>query len=374
MPDDRADVVICGGGVIGVAIAYYLAKRGVPSQIIEADGVASGASGAAAGLLSPPTADQARGPLGELLRLSFDMHARLAASLIAESGIDYEFAQAPRLLLALSKEEERTLRAEVERRHGVGLEARWLTPSDVRRVCDWIDQPVFGALVGETPAQVDPYRYTLALLTAAERFGVSLRTGRVTGLERTDERVSGVHVGDSTVHAQTVVIAMGPWSAEAAEWLGCPVPIEPLKGQIVRVRPPRPLTTCGFSNLNDDYVMPKPSGLVYLGTTQERVGFDLAPTTAARDQILRFGLQAASVLGEAEFVDQTACLRPLSADDVPIMGRAPGLEGAYVATGHGRKGILMSPAVGRAMAELIIDGAATSLNLTPFDPARFAQA
>ncbi len=372
MANDQADVVICGGGVIGAAIAYYLVQRGLRPVVVEADAVGSGASGAAAGLLSPPSLAETQGPLAELLRVSFDMHEPLARVLVEESGVDYSFGHGPRLLLAFSEEDEKALRQEAKERQAAGLEGRWLDPSEVRDCCDWIDRPVRGALMGEDPGQLDPYRFTLALITAAERGGATVRTGRVSGIEMDGNRVSGVRVGDSVIATRAAVIAMGPWSGEAGDWLGMPVPIEPLKGQIVRVRPPRELTVCGFSNRNDDYVMPKLSGLVYLGTTMERVGFDLSTTTAAREQILAFALEAASVLGEAEVVEQTACLRPLSYDEIPIMGTVPGVVGAYVATGHGRKGILMATASGQAMAELIVDGRARCLDMTPFDPARFA--
>ena len=117
---------------------------------------------------------------------------------------------------------------------------------------------------------------------------------------------------------------------------------------------------------------PKRSGLVYLGTTMERVGFDSAPTLEARDRILAIGARFSSVLEAAEVIEQTACLRPLSADDLPIMGAVPGVDGAYVATGHGRKGILLSTASGKAMADLIVEGRTDCIDLTPFDPARFA--
>jgi glycine/D-amino acid oxidase-like deaminating enzyme len=92
----------------------------------------------------------------------------------------------------------------------------------------------------------------------------------------------------------------------------------------------------------------------------------------ARDEILEFAVGFASGLESAEFVEQTACLRPLSADGVPIMGAVPGIEGAYLATGHGRQGILQSPPSGKAMAELVLDGSTETMDLTPFAPGRFA--
>ncbi len=372
MTSNGADVVICGGGVIGAAIAYYLGKRGVAAVIVEADGVASGASGAAAGLLSPPNLQQSRGSMAELIRTSFDMHATLAETLPGESGVEYEYAPSPRLSLAETEGEAVGLRREADVMRAAGLPGRWLSPREVRERCPWLDRPLLGALEGEPSAQLDAYKYTLALITAAERMGARVRNGRVSRIEVDAGRATGVRIGDRLIATDSVIVAMGPWSADAGSWLGCPLPVEPLKGQIVRLRPAKPLPLIGFTDQHDDYVLPKRSGLVYLGTTMERVGFDPAPTLEARDRILAIGARFSSILEAAEVIEQTACLRPLSPDDLPIMGAVPGVDGAYVATGHGRKGILLSTASGKAMADLIVEGRTDCVDLAPFDPARFA--
>jgi glycine/D-amino acid oxidase-like deaminating enzyme len=372
--DSNPSVVICGGGVVGVATAYYLSRRGVTSVIVEANGVASGASGAAAGIISPLSAEQARSPLAEIIRTGVAMHGDLSLRLPEESSIDYAFERRPTLLIATTEQEETEIRAEIEGRIAVGVDAQWLTLEDVREQFGWIDQPIRGAMLGEIPGVLDPYRFSLALLAAAERAGCEVRSGRVSGIEQEGGRVTGVRVGDDVIPADAVVLAMGPWSQEAAEWIGTPLPVTPLKGQIVRVRPDGPLPNCGFGNRNNDYVMPKSPGVILLGTTEEDVGFDDAPTREARDSILQFGVRYASSLGSAALVEQTACLRPLSADEMPIVGAVAGLDGAYVATGHGRKGILMSPPTGAAVAELILDGGASTLDLSNFSPSRFQQA
>jgi glycine/D-amino acid oxidase-like deaminating enzyme len=366
-----SEVVICGGGVIGAAIAYYLGKRGVHVTIIEADAVASGASGAAAGLLSPPPVGGIGEPPAELQARGSAMHDDLAKTLPEESGVAYGFTRTRRVLLAATDEEERMLRSLVERAQHAGQEAQWLAPAEVTALCPWIDRPGLGGMVRpETVGQLDPYRYTLALIAAAERMGATVRSGRVTELVRSGGRATGVRVGETTIEADAVVIAMGPWSIEAGEWLGMAVPVEPLKGQIVKVRPPEELPPFGFTNAGN-YATTKDDGIVFLGTTEEEAGFDNAITDEARDMILEFGTGFSSVLEQAELLEQTACLRPLSTDGLPIMGRVPGLEGAYLATGHGRQGILMSPASGQAMTDLILDGSTDCIDLAPFDPARF---
>ncbi|HJM90204.1 MAG TPA: FAD-dependent oxidoreductase [Dehalococcoidia bacterium] len=372
-PSDPAtnDVVICGGGVIGTAIAYYLGKRGVRSTIIEADAVASGASGAAAGLLSPPPLATTTEPPYELRVRGFEMHDELAETLPAESGVDYSFSRDRRVQLATTEEEERRLRDAADTARAAGRSIEWFDAAGVTQLCPWIDRPGRGGVVGEPVGQLDPYRYTLALVAAAEQMGATLRSGSVSGIAQADGRVAGVVVGGAVIPADVVVVAMGPWSIDAGSWLGFDVPVEPLKGQIVRVKPSDDLVPFGFG-YDSNYVTTKEGGLVFIGTTEERAGFDVATTNEARDEILRFGMTFSSVLGEAELVEQTACLRPLSSDGLPIMGRVPGLAGAYLATGHGRQGILMSPPSGQAMADLIVDGATDCIDLAAFDPARFA--
>ncbi len=361
--------VICGGGVIGAAIAYELASRGRPPLIIESDAVASGASGAAAGILTPPPAGGSD-PLDELRRVSFALHTDLATRLPEESGVDYAYSVTPRVLLATNAEEEAQARAIAERLAAAGDDGRWVDADALTAVTGWVDQGHRGGVILEPSAQLDPYRFTLALVTAAERLGAIVQSGRVTGLMRDGGRVIGVALDGRSVEASRVVVAMGPWSAEAGDWFGTGVPVVPLKGQIVKVRPSQTFAAHSFSHAGN-YAITKPDGIVFLGTTEERVGFDRGVTEEARDEILSWGLRFASALRDAELVEQTACLRPLTRDERPMIGAIEGLDGAYLATGHGRQGILMAPATGRAIADLILGGATDCFDLTPYDPMRF---
>ncbi len=369
MSDNGTDVVICGGGVIGAAVAYYLAKRGVRSTLVEANTIAHGASGYAAGFLSPPKLEHLRSPMAAILEQSYGMHGPLADELQQDSGIDYRFAWAPSPIVACSKEDALDLQAAATEVEG----ARWIEADELHDISPLIDPGPRGAYLGRPTGQLDSYLYTSALVAAAERLGSSVRLGRVTGLAGAGDRITGATLaGGETISADAVVVAMGPWSAEAGPWLGAAVPVEPLKGQILRLRPNRDLPLAGFTEPGGDYLMLKSSGLIYTGTTEERAGFDAHPTRAGHDAIRAFGARHASGLAAMEVVQHTACLRPLSPDDRPIIGAVPGRPGAFLATGHGRKGVLMSPATGAALAELILDGQASSLDLGPFDPARFA--
>ena len=365
-------VVICGAGVIGGAIAYYLAKRGTIATIIESDAVAAGASGAAAGWLPSPPPSTTANTTYQLQRLGIDMHQEMARKLPAESGVDYGFRLLPSLLLAVTAAEEAAARERVQSLADAGRDGRWVDQGELLALTGWVSGGnARGAAVLEPSVALDAYRYSLALVTAAERMGVVVQSGTVRGLLQEDGRVTGVEVGRRAIEADTVVIAMGPWSGDAAPWLRTAVPVGPLKGQIVKVRPRRPLPLYNF-NRGGNYVLTKAPDSVFLGTTEEHVGFDRGITTEARDEILEFAVGFAPELADAELVEQTACLRPLSADGLPIMGAVPQLAGAYVATGHGRSGIMQSLPSGLAMSELILDGSSHSVDLGPFDPVRFA--
>lgn len=369
------DVIICGGGAVGAAIAYYLSKLQLRVLIVESHSIAQGASGFAAGIVSAP-GPFATGPMGELHSLSFESHRELASSLPEQTGLEYDFEECPMLSVADTASEARALRSAVRFLidKGAGKSSiRWIDSGEVPNVCPWIDLPVSGGLLNMGSALVDPRKFTEALVAAARRLGASIRHARVTGITQSGGRVTGIELGGETVPAGSVVFAMGPWTAEASDWLDFDIPVYPLKGQILRLRIDGPLHQVGFSNGEGDYLVPKRSGLVYVGTTEENVGFDTSPTGEARRNILAFANRYVSNVSEAEVVEQTVCLRPMSRDEVLIMGRVPGTEGAYVATGHGRSGILLSTGSGRAMAELIAGGRSECLDLTPFDPARFTR-
>lgn len=356
--------------MIGAAVAYYLVQRGYRPTIVEKDAVASGASGAAAGLISPSGPDL--GPLTEITALGFGMHAELARTLPDESGVEYGYRLTPRVLVAKNDDEAVEGRALAAQLPAAPASGGWLDAEELNRRTGWVDRVEVGGVELPSLGQLDPYRFTLALVTAAERRGATVRSGTVDGMRVEDGRVTGVSVGGRMRDADIVVLAAGPWSAVIEQWTDVRIPVTPLKGQIVKVRPSTPLGQFCVTNAGN-YCLTKDDGIVYIGTTEEEAGFDVSITVAARDEILKFGLGLSSAFESAEFVEQTACLRPLSADGLPIIGPLAGIEGAYVATGHGRQGILMAPPTGRAISDLIADGSTDRVDLSRFDPMRFTR-
>jgi len=365
------DVVIVGGGIAGMAAAYYLAKSGVPSIVVERDAIGSHASGFAYGGLSPMTGFGIPGPLAEIAHDGMRLHRELAPVLAEETGIDVDFRLRASLALAFTEADVRRLRAALPWQQGQpGYAVRWLDRAEALSVEPRISDETLGAALIEGGGAVEPYRLVLALTRAAERLGVVLRHGRAIGLRRDGGRITGVVLEREVLSCATAVLAMGPWSAEASEWIGTPIDVRPLKGQILRLQAPGPPVECSVG-WGHNYATSKTDDLLWAGTTEEEAGFDEESTPAARDDIGAALVRMLPVMADAQVAQQTACLRPVTSDGLLVLGGVPGLDGVYVATGGARKGILYGPAMGHAIADLVL-GRDTRIALDAFAPGRFA--
>jgi len=365
------DVVIVGGGIAGMAAAYYLAKSGVPSIVVERDAIGSHASGFAYGGLSPMTGFGIPGPLAEIAHDGMRLHRELAPVLAEETGIDVDFRLRASLALAFTEADVRRLRAALPWQQGQpGYAVRWLDRAEALSVEPRISDETLGAALIEGGGAVEPYRLVLALTRAAERLGVVLRHGRAIGLRRDGGRITGVVLEREVLSCATAVLALGPWSAEVSDWIGVPIEVRPLKGQILRLQAPGPPVECSVGWAHS-YATTKTDGLLWAGTTEEEAGFDEESTPAARDDIGAALVRMLPVMADAQVAQQTACLRPVTSDGLLVLGGVPGLDGVYVATGGARKGILYGPAMGHAIADLVL-GRDTRIALDAFAPGRFA--
>jgi glycine/D-amino acid oxidase-like deaminating enzyme len=351
-------VLICGGGVIGASIAYFLSRRGVETTVIERTGVACAASGKSGGFLALDWCDGT--PLESLSRRSFALHGRLAE----EMGNDWNYRPLTTYGGSMGL-----------RRQASGQEIDWLS-GRVR-----VNQRLGST---ETTAQVHPGKFTASMMQTAQAQGAELRLGTVTGVVRRGPRVAGVEVDGEKIDGDAVVIAMGPWSILATAWLPLPA-VFGLKGHSLvfdtgtRV-PPEALflevrETTGA--VQSPELFPRSDGTTYVCAiaSESPLPIDPAqvgPDAGAIERLERMCSAMSPVLASAKILARQACYRPVTRDGLPLIGAIPGLEGTYVATGHSVWGILNAPATGEAMAELIADGAAHSVDLSPFDPGRTA--
>ncbi|MEK7872679.1 MAG: glycine oxidase ThiO [Chloroflexota bacterium] len=378
----KPDVVIIGGGVAGCSTAYYLAREGVTSLVIERDGIGSQASGVAAGMLAPLAEASAPGPAFDLAYRSLRLHPEQAQRLREETGVDVQYAERPVLRLAFTEDEERDLldklawqqRLEPARMSKARLDVSWVRGDDLSRVEPLLGPGVRGAILSTHEAQVDAYRLSVALAEAASRRGVTIRNGGVVGVRRDGDRMTGVVLATGeVVEGSTYLFAMGPWASHCGEWLGLPVPVEPLRGQLVKLAAGPEITPRHVLFHKGNYVMAKVDGSVLAGTTEERVGFDIRVTEEGRASIAATVRRLAPALEGAQVVEYRAGLRPISADGLPLLGAVPGWRNVCMAAGYGRKGILLSAATGQAMAGLIAHGRAP-VSLDAFAPGRFLAA
>ena len=371
MSSDTRDVVVVGAGIIGCLTAYLLAKGGLKVTLLEADSVGSHASGFAFGEMGAIDGAGLPDPLLEFSLWSLRRHEPLAKELFEVSGVDNEYQARGRLKLAFNDEEARAYKKDLECQSKVTeLGVEWLDSQEVVKVEPLANPECLGAVYLQRAAMVEPYRHTLAAAQAAEKLGVESLLRRATGLVVQGDRCLGVSFENGAIQAGMVVLAMGPWTQQAASWHGANIPVTPLKGQILRLQhsAQRIRTSLHYSG---SYVASKPDGLIWAGTTEEEVGFDEETTLQARDKIMGDLLKMAPSMADAELVQQTACLRPLSGDGLPIVGKVPGWENLYVGTGAGRKGILWSTGMCYGLADLILTGRTEVPGIHHLDPARF---
>jgi glycine/D-amino acid oxidase-like deaminating enzyme len=348
--------------VIGAAIAYFASLKQADVLVIERSGVACAASGKSGGFLALDWCDGS--PLAPLARRSFELHAELAAAFDGRWG--YRRLE--------------TLSVVASARRQLNAASPLASPAWLGR--DAIVHQRLGSTA--TTAQVHPAQFTRGMLDAAIGRGARLRAGCVTGVACSADggRVSGVFVNGELIEGDAVVIALGPWSALAAQWLPLPT-VYGLKGHSVILRNPIPISPQALfveceamdGSVDTPEVFPRPDGTVYVCGLSSAAPLPPDPAEIASDAGAQAQLKAmvrtfAPALADAPVVAAQACYRPVTRDGLPLMGRVPGVAGAYVATGHSVWGMLNALATGEAMAELIVDGAARTVAIDAFDPAR----
>ena len=336
------DAAIVGGGLIGLASALELARRGRKVCVVDAADRAR-ASWAAAGILGPQSEVHAPSPMLELCRRSFALYPEFARGLPAEVG----FRPCGTLHLAFSDAEEAAL---VEQR-------RWQEQAALR-----VEERRHGgrlALFFPDEGQVNNRRLLLALREACLREGVELRQGRAAlGTAGLRFQASGFRPEAEEIQAREVVLCAGSWSGELAA-----LPVTPVRGQVLLVDAPPP--ECVVFG-GGGYAVPRGQRTL-IGATSENAGFDATPTEEGREALLL--VAARLVPGAHAVVDHWAGLRPATPDTLPLLGRLP--SGVIVATGHYRNGVLLAPVSAQIVAALV-EGKPPPVDLAPFRPLRYA--
>ena len=341
---EHHDVAVVGGGVIGLAVAWRAAQRGLRTVVLDAG--EDGAWRYAAGMLAPVTEAE----FGEDALLELGLRALDGfPAFCAELGVDLR--REGTLVVARDRDEADELERLLEHRVALGLAVERLRPSQARRAEPALAPTVRLALDVPGDAAVDPRRLVAALAEAVERAGGEIRRERVTDL--------------TTLPADQVVVAAGAWSGA----LGA-LPIRPVKGQIMRLRDPagQDLVTRTIRT-REGYLVPRGGGSYVLGATVEERGWDTAPTAGATLELIRDLAEVVPGVLELEIEELGAGLRPGTPDNLPIIGPAAGVVWA---TGHYRNGILLADVTAEAVVS-VLAGDGLPEWAAPCDPARFAE-
>ncbi|MGH9186140.1 MAG: glycine oxidase ThiO [Acidimicrobiales bacterium] len=369
-----AEVVVVGGGVIGLAVAWRSALAGLPTTVLD-DRPATGASHAAAGMLCPVTeAHYGEEALLALNLASAERWPAFAAELEAAAGLApgaAGYRTEGTLAVAFDEDDLRALE-ELHLYHlDLGLDTERLTSRACRALEPRLTPRVRGGILVPTDRQVETRAVTAALLRAGERAGVRLVRRRATELVADGGRATGVRADDGTVlgASTAVVLAAGAWSGALA-----PLPVRPVKGEILRLQGAggEPVLTHNLRGVRHGrsvYVVPRRDGRVIVGATVEEKGFDTTVTAGAVRALLDDAVELVPALADLDFVEAVAGLRPGTPDNAPLIG-ASSLDGLVVAAGHFRNGFLLTPVTADAVCELLTTGVAPEV-IRPFSPQRF---
>ena len=367
----RSDVVVIGGGIVGLAVAHALARVGVRVTLVERGAVGREASWAAAGYLSFQGSSNRPGPRLDLTRTSFGLYEGWIREIEELTGSDTGFWRCGLLEISLSEAEAVEARERAAWQRAAGYAAEWLDASTVRTRQPALagDLPVHGGLWLPRVAQVRPPRLLKALVDAARRRGVEIREhARVTDIARDGDRVTGVVVeGGERVAAPIVVNAAGSWAARLGPEMAV-MPVKPIKGTIVLLEVATPPTRELLVSERGS-VYPRRDDKLLVGATVEDVGYDTQVRLGSVQTLARQAVALLPALSDAVVAGSWAGLRPFSHDNLPYLGPVPGLRGAYAAAGHYRSGILLAPVTGLLLTEMILQKPPT-LPLEPFAVAR----
>jgi glycine oxidase len=362
------DVVIVGGGVIGLAAARELATRGRSVLVLDRGNPRDATSWAAAGMLAPQSEADAPSPFFTLCLASARQYQEWANHLHEESGVDPDYSDAGLIFVASTEESLCRLRGVVEWQKAAGLACELLSPDQTVKMEPRLTLPIAGAALMPGESHVTPRKILSSLEGACAAKQVEIRTG-VRVLEITSGRgqVTGVKTSMEHIDARCVVIASGVHTPEISG-LHPEIPLVPKKGQILSLT----TSTVAFRKMirwDHAYAVQRRNGELVIGATNEDAGFDRSLTPAGIGGLLEKAQRISACLGDLPIHDMWTGLRPATPDGLPVIGKA-GLEGLIYATGHYRNGILLAP-ITAACVGALIDAQPPPVTIDAFSPFRW---
>ncbi|WP_327595367.1 glycine oxidase ThiO [Streptomyces chartreusis] len=375
-----SDVLVIGGGIIGLVTAWRAAQRGFTTAVVDPE-PGGGAAQVAAGMLAAVTELH----YGEQTLLGLNLasarrYPDFAAELTDVTGHDLGYRRCGTLAVALDADDRAHLRELHTLQRQSGLDSEWLSGRECRRLEPMLAPGVRGGLRVDGDHQIDPRRLTGALLAACERTGVVFHRAWAERVDVVRDRATGVTTTDGTaLTADQVVLAAGSLSGRLG---GVPdavlPPVRPVKGQVLRLTVPQRYapflsrTVRAVVRGSQVYLVPRENGELVVGATSEELGWDTTVTAGGVYELLRDAHELVPGITELPLTETRAGLRPGSPDNAPLLGPTE-LAGLSLATGHYRNGVLLTPVTGDAMAHVLATGELPE-EARAFTPRRFSPA
>jgi glycine oxidase len=360
-PMSADNVVIIGGGVIGLMCAFLLKQEKIAALLLESEEVGRESSWAGAGILAPLYPLRYPQNIGDLARQSADLYRPITKQLFDLTGIDPEYHESGAIILDPDDKDQES---------EDNLRDKWRRPfqffdkSELHQLEPSIKSAGPTALLLPDVAQVRNPRLLKALRAAVGTGGGIREQARVTGFEISEGRLVGIRAGEESIPASRCIVAAGAWSTQLLEAAGLSIAVRPVRGQILLVgAPPRALQRIVINEYR--YLVPRRDGKILVGSTMEEVGFDKSTTKQARLDLLGAAIAMMPSLADYPIEAQWAGLRPGVPDNLPFIGEHPEVKGLFVCTGHYRNGLALAPASAQLVVDLLL-GRPPRLDPKPF--------
>jgi glycine oxidase len=353
----NSEILIIGGGVIGLSLARSLKKSGAGRiTILERGTPGRESSFAAAGMLAPQAETDKLDDFFDFCHESNKLYPQFAAELLDETGVDIELDRAGTLYLAFSDEDVKEINRRYVWQKGAGLAIEYLKAEDIRRSEPFVSPDVREGLFFPNDWQVENRKLLVALQKFAELNAIQIvENAEVKNVVVRSGKAIGAETGNETFSAETIILTTGAWtSLVTVNNLDLPFKVRPIRGQMLSFQAARRFFRHVIYSPRG-YVVPRVDGRILAGATVEDVGFDKSVTEAGIDFLLEHALEIAPSLANLESNDKWSGLRPLAADGMPVLGAVPEAENLFAATAHYRNGILLAPITAETLASKVLN-------------------
>ncbi|MED3562639.1 glycine oxidase ThiO [Bacillus xiapuensis] len=348
------DVAIIGGGINGASIAYQLSKRDKKVIILEKKQLACQASSAAAGMLAAQAEIEQDGPLFQMALKSQAMFPDMANELFELTGIDIELVQKGMLKIAETEEIAIEAKQQVLFQRNWDSKIQWLDSAEIREMEPALSPNVAGGMYLPNDGHVQPEKLTAAFAKAAVQIGTQIRENtEVLSILFKNGQVKGVKTTNGDIHCEQVVVATGAWAGQLLRESGLDVPLYPVKGECFSIKTETPLINRTIFSDKRCYLVPKRNGEIYIGATMIENTFDLNVTPGGLATLIERATKLIPEIKDMAWERVWAGVRPQTGDGLPYIGEHPEWKGLFVAAGHFRNGILLSPITGKLVADLL---------------------